>query len=163
MSKSQNKATAQAARVSAIEARWTKPLADAGWTALPNIVLLKQAALGLKPMHVNIIMQIARHWWEPEKAPYPSVGTLAKAIGVKERAIRGHIKDMVEAGFLEKKHQYSAKGGQTSNRYTFDGLIKRCRPFAEEMLAVRKEKKAAEAAISRRKEPLPKPDQVKQS
>ena len=159
MSTKQKKTPAQ--DVGVIEERWTKPLIDVGWTALPNIVLLKQAALGLKPMHINIIMQIAKHWWEPEKAPYPSVGALAEAIGVKEQTVRRNIKYLVEAGFLEKTKRFYEKGGQKSNSYTFDGLIERCRPFAEEMLAERARNNATEAAITRRKEPLPKLHRVK--
>ncbi len=85
-------------QVKAIEERWTKPLADAGWTALPNVVLDKQAVLGLDPMDVNIILQIAKYWWQPESAPYPGVERLAEAIGVHVRTIQKHITRLVDAG-----------------------------------------------------------------
>ena len=111
MNTKKQKTPAQAVKVKAIEERWTKPLADVGWTALPNIVLMKQAALGLKPMHVNIIMQIAKHWWEAEKEPFPSISTLAEAIGVEKRTIQKHISDMVEAGFLEKTERFVNRRG----------------------------------------------------
>ena len=78
-------------RAKAVEERWTKPLTDAGWTAIPNVVLDKQAALGIKPMDVNIILQIAKYWWSPKSAPFPSVESLAIAIGVNPRTVRKHI------------------------------------------------------------------------
>jgi hypothetical protein len=45
------------------EEKWTAPLMDAGWTAIPSIILDKQHALGLDPVDVNILLQLAKHWW----------------------------------------------------------------------------------------------------
>ena len=141
-------------RVKAIEERWTKPIADAGWTAIPNVLLDKQHALGLAPMDINIILQIAKHWWEPSSAPYPGVERLAEAIGVHVRTIQKHITKMEHAGLLEREAQFYSQGGQRSNRYTFQGLIDKCTPFATEAVAERKRKKAADRARIRRKAPL---------
>ena len=138
----------------AIESRWTKSLADAGWTALPNVVLEKQAVLGLKPTDVNIILQIAKFWWQPGQAPYPSVKRVAEAMGVTPRTVQKRISKMVEAGLLEREERFYSQGGQTSNCYTFNGLIERCKPFAKEIIAERKRKAATAKALVRRKEPL---------
>ena len=148
------KRTGEPTRNKVIEERWTKTLADAGWTAIPNIVLDKQAALGLKPIEVNIILQIAKFWWEPGSAPYPKIETLASAIGVHSRTIQKHVSRLVDIGLLEREEQYYAQGGQRSNAYTFKGLIERCRPFAEEFLNERKRRQAADRARIRRKKPL---------
>ena len=141
-------------RVKVIEDRWTKALTDAGWTAIPNVVLDKQAALGLEPMDVNIILQIAKYWWSPESPPFPSVGTLAEAIGVDARTVQKHITKMVDAGLLERHERFYSQGGQRSNAYTFKGLIARCTPFSEEIVTERKRKKARDKARVRRKTPL---------
>ncbi len=45
---------------------------DAGWTAIPSIILDKQHALGLDPIDVNILLQLAKHWWFNGKSS-PSV------------------------------------------------------------------------------------------
>lgn len=137
-----------------IEKRWTKPLADAGWTVLPNVILDKQVALGLDSVDVNIVLQIAKFWWEAGSAPYPSVDTIATAIGVKPRTVQRHITKMVKLGLLERVERFYAKGGQKSNSYTFKGLIEQSTPFAEEVLAERQRKKAAEKARVRRRTPL---------
>lgn len=141
-------------QVKAIEERWTKPLTDAGWTAIPNILLEKQAALGLKPMDLNILLQILKHWWYPESPPFPSVESLSTAIGVNVRTVQKHISRMVDAGLLERQERFQPKGGQKSNAYTFDGLIRRCKPFADEAVAAKGKKRVAEAARIRRKTPL---------
>lgn len=106
-------------------------------------------------MDVNILTQIVKYWWSPESAPYPSVESLATAIGVNTRTVQKHISKMVEAGFLERSERFYAKGGQRSNEYTFRGLIERCAPFAEEMVAARNKKQSAERARLRRRTPLP--------
>ncbi len=50
---------------------------------------------------------------------------------------------MVDEGLLERVPRFHPKGGQKSNEYGFDGLIKRCRPFAEEIVAERKKAQLA--------------------
>lgn len=46
------------------ERKWTKTLMDAGWTVLPSIILDRQQALGLEPTDVNILLHLAKYWWE---------------------------------------------------------------------------------------------------
>lgn len=143
-----------AEKLKVIECRWTQPLTKAGWTALPNIILDKQAALGLKPLDVNILMQIAKYWWEPGSAPFPSIETLANAIGVTPRSIQRRISAMVKAKLIERQARYYARGGQKSNSYTFKGLIKKCKPFAEEVLKEREMRKKTNRARTKQKTPL---------
>ena len=143
-----------AEKVKVIERRWTQTLVKAGWTALPNIILDKQAALGLKPIDVNILMQIAKYWWEPGSAPFPSIETLANAIGVTTRTVQRRITIMEEAKLIERNKRFYARGGQKSNAYTFKGLIKRCKPFAEEVLKEREMRKKTKRARTKQKTPL---------
>lgn len=137
-----------------LEKRWTKELVGAGWTAIPNVLLEKQNAFGLKPMELNLILQIAKYWWDAGSAPFPSVKTLAETIGVTPRTVQKNLAELEEKGMIEKKARYYAQGGQKSNEYTFQGLIVQCKPFAEEMVAERKRKKNTEKAIKRRTTPL---------
>ena len=73
------KANAEQLRVN--EKKWTKPLMDAGWSVLPNIIIEKQAALGLHPLDMNIILHLVQYWWVADNLPHPSVATIAEAIG----------------------------------------------------------------------------------
>jgi hypothetical protein len=147
-------ATGQVGQLKIIEKRWSRPLAKAGWTALPNIILDKQRALDLEPIDINILMQIAKHWWQAEAAPFPSIETIALAIGVTPRTVQRRIAKMEKAKLIERNVRRYARGGQKSNAYTFKGLIDRCTPFAEEAIAERERRKNGERARVRRTQPL---------
>ena len=61
--------TENAERIRRNEEKWTRTLMDAGWTVLPSIILEKQHALGLDAVDVNILLQLARHWWYKDNPP----------------------------------------------------------------------------------------------
>ena len=42
--------TEPAKGISELEKKWTKPLVDAGWTAIPSVIFERQHALGLDPL-----------------------------------------------------------------------------------------------------------------
>lgn len=154
MAQKKDKQSGAAAKTQAIEQRWTKPLADAGWTALPNIILERQRDLGLEPIDVNVLLQIAQYWWEPGTPAHPSIGRVAKAIGIDRRTVQRRLRRMEDLGLVESHARHYAQGGRRTNAYTFDGLIEKARPFAEEALQVREEKRRKDDARRRRKTPL---------
>ena len=148
------KATTNQRHLRRNEEKWTAPLMDAGWTAIPSIILEKQHALGLDPVDVNILLQLAKHWWFMDKLPYPAKTTLAELMNVDPSTVRRHISRMVAAGFIRRIPRYDAKHhGQTSNAYEFEGLIKAATPFAQEALKVREERRIEDAARRSRKKP----------
>ena len=128
---------------------------EAGWTALPSIILEKQQALGLDAIDVNILLQLARHWWYAENPPYPSKATIAQCLGVSTSTVRRHIAGMEAARFIRREARFDNKfGGQESNIYHFDGLIDAATPFAEEAIDLRNQQKQAQAKRrSRKKRP----------
>lgn len=73
------------------EKKWTKPLMDAGWTALPSVIIENQRQLGLEPLDLNIVVYLASKWWTAEGKPFPSKSTMAKAMNVHPRTIQKHI------------------------------------------------------------------------
>jgi DNA-binding transcriptional ArsR family regulator len=129
-----------------IEERWGKALAAAGWTALPSTILIYQRKLGLDPLALNIVMQIAQYWWEPEKHPYPSKSTLAAAIGVTPRAVQRRIAAMEKVHLIERIERKDGKRGSQSNIYRLTGLAAKAEPYAKQLLAERASKKASETA-----------------
>lgn len=148
------KATTNQRHLRRNEQKWTAPLMDAGWTVLPSIILEKQHALGLDPVDVNILLQLAKHWWFVDKLPYPAKTTLAELMNVDPSTVRRHISGMVAAGLVKRIPRYDVKHkGQTSNAYEFDGLIKAATPFALEALNVREERRIEDAARRSRKKP----------
>ncbi len=116
------------------EKKWSKLLMDAGWNAIPNVIIEKQAALGLDAIDMNIIIHLSHYWWRPENLPHPSVETIATAIGVKPRTVQKRIKALQELGLLKREERRFTKTGSTTNLYSFEGLIKAAQPYAKEKL-----------------------------
>ena len=122
------------------EEKWGKENIKAGWTLVPNVLLVHQASLGLTAMDVNIILQISRYWWDAKTHPYPSKKTLADSIGVTPRTIQKRIADMEKAGFIERIERRDEKGSK-SNIYKLTPLNKILKPFSVNINEDRKQRK----------------------
>src|SRR5580698_9370201 len=94
--------------------KWSNALMEAGWTVLPSIILEKQHALGLDPIDVNILLQLARYWWYSDNPPHPSKASIAQCIGVNPSTVRRHIARMEVDGFIKREARYTKRkfGGQ---------------------------------------------------
>lgn len=126
-------------KVRANEKKWTKPLMDAGWTAFPSIILEKQQALGLQPLDINIILHLAKYWWEADNKPHPSKSTIAAALGIHPRTVQKRIAALEAAGFIKREYRSDPVKGNKTNIYDLDGLIKEVTPWAVEKNDARKE------------------------
>lgn len=146
-----NRAQAEALRRN--EAKWTKPLIDAGWNAIPSIIIEKQEALGLDAIDMNIIVHLSNYWWHADNLPCPSVATIAKAIGVKPRTVQKRIKALHELGLLTRTERRETRRGSDTNLYGFEGLITAALPYAQEKLAAREKRRQAEDERLKRKRP----------
>lgn len=137
------------------EEKWTSTLMDAGWTVLPSILLERQDALGLDPIDVNILMHLARHWWYSDNPPHPSKAAMAKCMGIDPSTVRRHIARMEAAGFITREKRFTKRkfGGQDTNRYLFNGLIKEATPYAEEFIRQRAKQRSEDEDRRRRKKP----------
>jgi predicted transcriptional regulator len=107
----------------------------------------------LDPLDLNIILQFANHWWEPENHPFPAKGTLAQRIGVCSRTIQRRIAALESHGLVERVERRSPSGSKT-NVYKLTGLIKEALPYAKEMLEAREKRKREKAARQQRMRPL---------
>jgi predicted transcriptional regulator len=151
-----NKATGRASGVETLkinEKKWSKPVMDAGWSAVPNILIEKQQALGLQPLDINIILHLLHYWWQPDNLPHPSVGTMATAIGVVPRTVQKRVKALEDLGFMKREERRHTATGSTTNLYNFEGLIEKLTPFAKEKTAERQKAKADKDDRIRRKRP----------
>jgi predicted transcriptional regulator len=128
------------------ERKWGKPLLKAGWTMIPNQLLERQAALGLNPIDVNILLHIMRHWWEADRLPYTSKATIAKCIKVHPRTVQRRIANLEAAGFIKRVPRHHPERGRQSNAYDFKGLIKHLIPMAEQYLAQREQRQKEDKA-----------------
>jgi len=141
--------------VSRNEAKWGAALWNAGWTGLPNIILEYQHRLGLDAVDFNIIMQIASHWWEPDKKPFPSKKKMAIRMNVNESTIRRHIAGMQHGNLIRREQRRTKKGGNSelsgTNIYHLDGLIKAATAFVYEKKQDIAASQAARDARAKRK------------
>lgn len=142
-------AAEQQAKLRANEKKWTPTLMAPGWTMVPSVLMEHQRELGLSAIQFNIIMQLAKHWWT-ETPPYVSKRTMARALRLSTRTIQRHLTSLEKAGLIRRERRHRQDGGRTSNRYHFDGLIDKAKPYAEQMLETRR---ARIAENERRKKP----------
>ena len=134
------------------EKKWSKPLMDAGFTVIPNVLLQRQRALPLDPVELSIFVYLASRWWDAENPPYPSVKDIAEVTGVSARTVQRRMKRLEDDGLIIREAR-SDHRGQTSNRYHFNKLIEALTPFAEEEIADRKQRKKEADAKRTRKRP----------
>lgn len=133
----------------AIVDRWGKDLTAAGWTAIPNVLFEYSQELGLKSHHIVIILHLAGYWWRKGNDPFPSKATLARKIGVDSRTVQRAIAELEHKGYIERNQRFASSGGNLSNSYSFDGLIKEARTYAKQMIVER----GAKAVATTRKKP----------
>lgn len=137
-SKASVKPVSRAKELRINEQKWSKPLMDAGWTAIPTVIFERQKALGLDALDVNILLHLAAYWWTLDNKPHPSKKTIAAAIDVDPRTVQRRIAAMEKAGFIRRQQRRLPGKGSKTNIYHFDGLIAEALPYAKEKLAERK-------------------------
>ena len=135
-----NTAAAQELRIN--ERKWSKTLMDAGWTAIPTVIIERQQALGLDAVDVNILLHLASYWWTHDNKPHPSKNTIAAAIGIHPRTVQRRIAAMEHDGLIHREERRIPGKGSKTNRYHFDGLIKAARPYAREKIQEKEQREA---------------------
>jgi DNA-binding transcriptional regulator YhcF (GntR family) len=136
------------------EEKWTPALMEAGWTVIPSVILERQKALGLDPIDLNILMQLAQYWWYKDNPPHPSKRAIAECIGRSPSTVQKRIARMERDGLIERVKRFDRKyGGQTTNQYLFTGLIESATPFAEESIQAKKQAKKDRSDRRTRKKP----------
>ena len=132
--------------------KWGKLNMRAGFVGFPSAVIQFQDQLGLKSAQLNVLLQIADHWWDPERHPYPSKGLLAKRMQMNPRSIQRIIAGLESRGLIERVERKYPHGGNKSNEYRLDGLIRAAEPFAKEIIE-KYEKRSREKAQRNRRKP----------
>lgn len=148
------KKAAGAATDKQVAAKWTRPVAESGWTSFPNVIFERQQALQLTPLDMNILLHLAGNWWTVGNNPRRSKKSLADAIGVHPRTIQKRIEEMERWGYIKRIYRKAGVGDNLPNEYDLSGLIEKVTPFAEEKLAERERQQAEKTAATTRKRPL---------
>jgi len=107
------------------EKKWGTTTHKQGWTYVPNILLEHQADLELKPIELNIILTIMKHWWERDKLPWPSVAKVAELIGRSRSIVQRRIRDLEKRGYIQRVYRKDSRKEKANltNEYDFTGLV----------------------------------------
>jgi len=151
MSKPNPVAKSPAQSLKTNEAKWSKPLMNAGWITFPSVIVEYQKALGLDALDVNIVLHLANYWWTEDNKPHPSKATIAAAMKVDPRTVQRRIAEMEKGGLIRRQERRIRGKGSLTNLYHLDGLIEEATRFAEEKLEERARRKREDKARSDRK------------
>lgn len=143
------------AGIRTIEKRWGKAAYRHGWVAIPAILLDKQASLGIDPLDMNILLHIARHWWEADRHPWKRKRELAQDLGRVPRTVQRRIADMEKGGLIQRRTRRRADGSTMSNEYDLTPLAKILDDFAAEAIVQREKQRVEKEGLRRKKRPGP--------
>lgn len=133
------------------EKKWGKPLIDAGWTLLPNMLIVHQKGIGLDAIDINILLHLISYWWKPAELPHPAKGSIAEAMSLDPRTVQRRIARMEADGLISRQQRRGPSRGTQTNIYEFSGLITAATRLAKDHLAERAKKEAAKKIEAGRK------------
>lgn len=123
------------------EDKWSPQVLKHGYTALPNLLLRAQAKLKITPMQFNVLAQLAEHWWDADKFPFPAKETIARRMNKSPRQVQRYITELENAGLIRRVERFSGRKAQINNGYSFDGLIKKLKELEPEFAKAKELKK----------------------
>jgi len=134
------------------EDKWSPQVMKHGYTPLPNLLLRAQGKLKITPVQLNVLVQLAEHWWEADKDPFPAKDRIATRMGKSPRQIQRYIAQLEKRGLVKRIKRFLGRKAQTSNAYSLDGLITKLKAvepeFAKEAEQNRIRRKRLEAKAS---------------
>ena len=134
----------------ASEKKWGRAVLQHGWCLLPSLLFRAQRKLNITALQMAVLLQILEHWWEAERAPYPSKETIAHRLDMSARQVQRHIAALEKAGHLRRRERKAVNRGQLSNYYEFDGLVAALQRIEPEVaLAFAENRERTRAATAR--------------
>lgn len=120
---------------------------DHGYTAIPNILVRSQAALGINTTQFNIIVQLLSYYINPDRPPFPSKEELAQRMGITTDTLRINIKKLEDRGLIRREQQLTSFGDWSSNTYHLDGLIAKLKRLQPKFDKEREERRALKSVV----------------
>ena len=104
------------------EDKWSSAVIKLGYTTIPSLLLKAQSRLAITPSQMNVLLHVIEHWWDADKNPWPSKGTIARRMGKSSRQVQRYLTELEKAGYVKRIARFSARR-QINNEYSCDGLI----------------------------------------
>jgi len=92
---------------------WGKTLMSAGFVGFPSAVIRYQDQLRLSSVELNVLLQIADHWWTPERLPFPSKGLIAQRMRIRPRSVQRVVARLEARGLIERVKRNYMHGGKS--------------------------------------------------
>jgi DNA-binding transcriptional ArsR family regulator len=93
-----------------------------GLCLIPSLLLRSQQQLGLNPTQLLLLVQLCDLSDGPGQHPAPSKKTLSERLGLSERQIQRHLKELEGAGLISRIERLGPDGGILANAYDLSGL-----------------------------------------
>jgi predicted transcriptional regulator len=102
--------------------------AKGGFQILPDILLKKQVDLGLLPLDVLVLINVAMHWWYADQKPFPRTTTIAARMGVEPRTVQRSMKKLIDLQLITRQKELMPDG---TERVVVDlsGLVTRLEQY----------------------------------
>ena len=104
-----------------------------GFAPVPHLLLLHQNELGITSRELNVFLNIFMHWHEADRLPFPHTSTIAKRMGLSQRAVQDTVASLKKKGLIDKVRERRKQ----PMRYDVRPLLARLQPRAKEWMAVR--------------------------
>lgn len=82
-----------------IVVRFGNEVLDAGFTPVPNLVLMSYLRLGITTDEMMFTIHVWQYWWS-ERNPFPSLGAIAERMGKSWRTVHRYSKSLESKGYL---------------------------------------------------------------
>jgi hypothetical protein len=129
----------------ASEQKWGREVMAFGFCIVPSLLLRGQARLKVNATQLAILMHLADFWWDADRKPHPSKGTLAERLHLSARQVQRHIAEMEQMGLVKRIERRVSGRGKRSNYYDLSGLVARLKEIEPDF------RKAEEAAREERR------------
>jgi len=94
----------------------------AGFQPVPDVLFIKQQALGLDPLDVVVLLNLTLFWWFRDQPPFPRSSIIAQRMGVSARTVQRVFKKLERLGYI-RRGQWRDGNGDTKPAMYLDGLL----------------------------------------
>ena len=94
----------------------------AGFQSVPDVLFIKQQALGLDPVDVVVLLNLTLFWWFRDQPPFPRSSIIAQRMGVSARTVQRVFKKLELLGYIRREQWRDADGNIKPAIY-LDGLL----------------------------------------
>ena len=103
---------------------------DAGFQAIPNVLIRAQKQLGLDSVDVVILLNLNLHWWEKEALPFPAPSLIANRMGVSRRTVERRIVRLQKGGWLKRLPATGEGARPRVRKYDLSGMVQKLQDAA---------------------------------